>query len=224
MEHLLPDLDACSPDVGRVGFCALGALLRGDDVDNLETLLEQDALGDRVLDGQLDAYPPRVGLGPYEAGVDDADFVQSLELLQAQGQHLSGLGGRDDPAGGWKVPSVAVTAELEVGLALNALGNIDRELDAVVAERIRRCRAVDRGATVTTQDAGIGLVRAMHKEKGRTYVAPVLAVPIGTMGTGASKSMEDDILNGSFGTECVFDSWEVWFPRPSRSLQVFGGA
>ena len=49
----------------------------GNDVYYFEALLEQDALGDGVLNGQLDPDAPGMGLGPDEARVDDADLVEA---------------------------------------------------------------------------------------------------------------------------------------------------
>ena len=64
----------------------LGALLVGDDVDDLEALLEQDAIGDLVLDGELDSYAAGVGLGPEEGGGDEADGGEGFgDLFEADG-------------------------------------------------------------------------------------------------------------------------------------------
>ena len=78
----------------------LGTLLPGDDVYNLEALLEQDALGDRILDGELDPDAAGMGLGPDEACVDDADFVEAPQLLEAQGEQFAGFGLGADPGRG----------------------------------------------------------------------------------------------------------------------------
>ena len=159
VEDLLADLDGGSPDVGRVRLGALGALLVGHDVDHLEALLEEHAILDGVLDGELDLDTARVWLCPDEARVDDADLVQAAQLLEAQGQQLAGLGGGHDPAGGGHEPSVAVSAEVEGGLALDALGNVDGELDAVVAEGAGGSRSIDGGAAVAAENTEVSVSR-----------------------------------------------------------------
>lgn len=83
VEDLLADLDASTPDVGGVRLGAFRTLLCGDNVDNLEALLQHDAILNLVLDSELDLYSSRVGFCPHEAGIDDADFVQTTQLLEA---------------------------------------------------------------------------------------------------------------------------------------------
>jgi hypothetical protein len=86
------------------------------------------------LNGDLDPDSSRMRLGPDETSIDDTDFVQSSKFLEAQCQQFARFGSGDDPAGGGHEPSVAVSAEVEGGLSLDALGNVDSELDAVIAE------------------------------------------------------------------------------------------
>ncbi len=76
VRHLLPHLHGGTPHVGRVRLGAVAALLVGDDVNHLEALLHQDAVGDGVLDCDLDFDAARVGFCPDEAGVDNADLAQ----------------------------------------------------------------------------------------------------------------------------------------------------
>ena len=88
----------------------LRTLLVGVDVDDLEALLEEDALGDLVLDGDLDSYAAGVGLGPDEARVDDADLMEAPQLLEAQGEQFAGFGLGADPGRGREQPAVAISA------------------------------------------------------------------------------------------------------------------
>ena len=126
----------------------------GHNVDDLEALLEEHAILDVILDGQLDLDSARVRLGPDEAGVDDADFVETPQLFEAEGEQFAGFGGGHDPAGGGHEPSVAVSAEVEGRFALDASGDVDSEFHAVIAESARGLGSIDGSAAVATQDAG----------------------------------------------------------------------
>lgn len=95
-----------------------------------------------------------MGFRPDKAGVDNANFIQTSQFLQAQRQQLAGLGHGRDPAHGREQPSVAVAAEVERRLALDALGDVDGQLDAVVAERAGGGRAVDGRTAVAAEDPG----------------------------------------------------------------------
>jgi hypothetical protein len=123
-----------------------------DHVCDFEALLDEDLgdIRDGVLDGELDLDTTRVRLGPDEGGVDEADLLHALELLEAQGKHLTGFGGGDDPGGGGQQPAVAVAAEVQDSLALDVSGEVDGELDAVVAEGAGL--AVGRGAAVAAEN------------------------------------------------------------------------
>ena len=94
----------------RKAGLTLGTLLPGDDVYNLEALLEQDALGDGILDGELDPDAAGMGLGPDEARVDDADLMEAPQLLEAQGEQFAGFGLGADPGRGREQPAVAISA------------------------------------------------------------------------------------------------------------------
>lgn len=127
---LLADLDGRSPDVGRVRLGALAALLVGDNIDHLETLLHEHAVGDRVLYCDLDLDSPRMGFCPDESGVCDADLAQVPQALEAERQQFSGFKGRADPGCGGLEPSVAVSAELEGAVAWYPGGDVDSGFDA----------------------------------------------------------------------------------------------
>lgn len=98
---------------------------------------------------------------PDEAGIDDSDFVQTPQLLQAQSEQLAGLGRRNDPAGGGGEPSIAVSAEVDGRFALDALGNVDGEFDAVVAEGTGGRGSIDGGTAVAAQNTRRGKKLAM---------------------------------------------------------------
>lgn len=112
VKDLLADLDTSLPVRRGERLLTLPALLGVDDEDDLETLLEEHAVLDRVLDGELDLYPPRVGFRPDETGVDDSHFVETPEPLETQGEQLSGFGQGRDPTGGGQQPSITVPAEV----------------------------------------------------------------------------------------------------------------
>ena len=80
---LLTHLDNSPPHIGRVRLCALRALLARNNIDNLKSLLQQDTVLHRVLDCELDLDAPRVGFCPDEAGIDNADLVETAQLLEA---------------------------------------------------------------------------------------------------------------------------------------------
>ena len=122
------------------------------DVDYLEALLQHEAVGDRVLDRDLDLDPTGVRLCPNETGIDNPDPVQPPQLLETQSQELSRLGGGDHPAGRREKPSVAVSAEVYNSLAFDALRDVVLFLDAVVAERTGGCLAVDRSAAFAAEN------------------------------------------------------------------------
>ena len=82
------------------------------------------------------------------------------------------------------------------GLALDALGDVDGELDTVVAKGIGRSSSVDRSATVTAQNtAGFISIYFLGYILRRTYVAFVLLTAwlpekAPAIDTGASRSMD----------------------------------
>ncbi|KAI6759461.1 hypothetical protein HG530_010141 [Fusarium avenaceum] len=83
VEDLLADLNSSSPDVGSVRLGTLRALLVRHHVYDLETLLEQHAILDRVLDGDLDLDSSRMGFSPDEMCVHETDFVHASKFLEA---------------------------------------------------------------------------------------------------------------------------------------------
>lgn len=169
-------------------------------LDNLETLLHQDTIGYCVLHCDLDFYPPGVWLCPYETGINDSDFSKAPQLLQTQRQQLSGLGLGCYPACGRLEPSIAVSAKVDDGFTLDALGDVVSELDTVVAEGAGGGRSVDGGTTVAAKNPVFAPssqwnfsctgTRTGAREGRGTYVAPVMAVPPwGAMETAPSISI-----------------------------------
>lgn len=161
---------------------------------------------DRVLDCDFDFDSSGVGFSPDKRSIHDAYFLKTSQFLKTQSEQLSGLGGGDNPAGRRRQPSVAITAELKVGFALDSGGNIDRELDTVKAEGAGRLRSIDGGTAVATQDtasweksfvsggvhAGWATTgEAAALEDGKTYVAVFCCMPTGAMDTGASSRSID---------------------------------
>lgn len=67
------------------------------------------------LNGQLDLDPLRMRLCPDEPSVDEADFIQPFELLQADREELAGFGLGDRPCGGRREEAVAVAAKVDGG-------------------------------------------------------------------------------------------------------------
>jgi hypothetical protein len=86
-------------------------------------------------------------------GVYDADFVQASKFLEAQSQQFSRFRSGDNPTGGGHEPSVAVSAEVEGRLSLDALGDVGGELDAVVAKSAGGSGSIDGSTTVTAQNS-----------------------------------------------------------------------
>ena len=126
--HVLPDLGAGDPARGVGGRArAVDALVRLDGKVDDAGLLQGGSPENLGLDGQLDLDPARVGLGPDEPGVDEADaavaaagrgraFADPFHAAEAEGEELLGLWGRSGP----------VLRGLEVALAGGAPE--DREL------------------------------------------------------------------------------------------------
>lgn len=67
------------------------------------------------LNSQLDLDPLRMRFCPDEPGVDQTDFIQSFELLQADREEFSRFGLGDGPCGGWREEAIAVAAEVHGG-------------------------------------------------------------------------------------------------------------
>lgn len=110
--HLLADLDASSPCVVGITLCAIGALVVVLGVFDFEALLHDGAITDLRLHRDLNPDTSRMRLCPDEVGVDDAQFVQAAQFLQAERQKLSGFGLGDDPGVGRAEPSIAVSAHV----------------------------------------------------------------------------------------------------------------
>lgn len=72
--HLLPNLNDGSEGMVGETLHTVRALLCGNDVFDLECLLDDGALEGLLLDGDLDFNAARVGFGPDETGIDDSDL------------------------------------------------------------------------------------------------------------------------------------------------------
>lgn len=64
-------------------------------------------------------------LGPDEAGVDEADLCEALELAQADGEELARLELGAGPGGRGRQPALAAAAERDGRLLGNAVGDVD---------------------------------------------------------------------------------------------------
>ena len=93
-------------------------------------------------------------LRPYEACVNDADFVQSSQLPKTQGEEFTGFRRGSEPVGRGLKPTLAVTTCVYSGFAWDSRGDIDRKTKAVGAEGIGRRGAINWGATLTAEDTG----------------------------------------------------------------------
>ena len=82
-----------------------------DEVLDLEDLLEDSRGEDLLLDRHGHAEPFRVGFCPDEVGVGEADLAEALELFEADGEELLGLGACEGPCSGRGEESLAVAAE-----------------------------------------------------------------------------------------------------------------
>ena len=96
--NLLSDLYQSFPGVLRGKLRAVGALAVLDEVLNLEYLFEDCRGEDFLLDGEGDAEAFRVRFCPDEVRLCQANFVQSLELLETDGEKFLGFGASDGPA------------------------------------------------------------------------------------------------------------------------------
>lgn len=143
--------------------------------------------------------------------------MQSSQLFQTKRKQFSGFRSGDEPGSWWEQPSLAISAKVKGGLALDALGNVDGELDTVVAEGVGGCGSVDRSATVTTQNtAGLSVYISWDGILRLTYVALVLLTAwlpekAPAIDTGASRSMDaiiksvDEYLGGCGVVDCPQD-------------------
>lgn len=107
-----------------------------------------------------------MGFRPDEARVDDAQLVQSSQLLQAQRQEFSGLRRGNDPRVGRREPSVAVAAHVKGRFTLDAACRICLELDAVIAEGACRLSAIDGSTAVCAEDGGGRLCCGYETKRG----------------------------------------------------------
>ena len=112
VRDLLPHLDHRRPRVLRGELGALGALPVLDEELDLEGLFEDGVGEDGFLDGERDAEAFGVGFRPDEVRVGEADFGEGrLELFEADGEELLGLGEGGRPGGGRGEEAFAVAAE-----------------------------------------------------------------------------------------------------------------
>lgn len=162
VRHLLSELNSSSESVVREAGLAIRALLIGHDKYNFKCLLDNGTLKGFLLDCDLDLDTARVGFGPDKTGVDNADFVEAGELAQTDSQELLRFEIGNDPAVGGLQPSLAVSAHVEGGFALNALRNVDGEPHAVMAKRSSRGGSIDGSTAVTAQNTALMLVSSQN--------------------------------------------------------------
>jgi hypothetical protein len=98
---LLANLDDGAPCVVCETLLTISALLVGLDELDFKGLLEDGALKSFLLNGDLQLDTARMGFGPDERGVDDADFVQTTQLAKTEGEEFTGFGLGDEPLVGW---------------------------------------------------------------------------------------------------------------------------
>ena len=94
----LSDLDEGLPCVLRGELCAIWTLAVLDEVLDLEYLFENRRGEDLFLDGERYAEAFGMGLCPDEVCLCEADFVETLELLETDCEEFLGFGASDGPA------------------------------------------------------------------------------------------------------------------------------
>lgn len=72
---------------------------------------------------------------PYEACVDYPDFRQASQLSKTQRQQFSRLQRGGNPVGWWLKPSLTVSAYVKSCFSRYTFGDVNSELDTVVAKR-----------------------------------------------------------------------------------------
>lgn len=93
----LSDLDLCHPQVRRIGFLTVLALLISDYELHDKALLKKGTIEDLFLDSELDFYTSRVRLCPNEARINKLHSFQTLDLLKADGKKLTRFKGSMSP-------------------------------------------------------------------------------------------------------------------------------
>lgn len=106
-----------------------------------------------LLHRDLDFDPFGMWFGPNEARINDPDLCQSPQPSQTQRQQLPALQRSRNPVARRLQPPVAATAEVDGGFALDAFGDIDVELNAVVTHS-DTSGAIYGSATSGTEDPG----------------------------------------------------------------------
>ena len=146
----LSDLYLRDPGVRSEALLAVFALHVGDDELDLERLLEQCAVEHLLLHSELDLDAFGVRLGPDEAGVDQLDSLESLDLLETEREQFGRLELRVRP--GRALIPVAVPAVLERERLRQPLRDVDARLQTVDA-RVRLVRRHLHSAHTTTTTA-----------------------------------------------------------------------
>ena len=93
----LPDLNQAVPVILGFSSVTVRTHLIGHSELHHEGLLEDRPAHHLCLHLQLNLQPLTVGLRPQEVGVDQLDFVETLQLLQTEGHQLPALQGCLDP-------------------------------------------------------------------------------------------------------------------------------
>lgn len=133
VRNVLSHLHAGTPMVLGVRLGAIRALLVHHHIYHFEGLLEDNIVGDRILDGELELDPAGVRLCPDERRIDNADFVETFQFSEANGHQLAGFRGGDGPCGRRKEPAFTVTTEIQSRFTLDPLRNVHRGFHAIVA-------------------------------------------------------------------------------------------
>ena len=110
---LLSDLDKAVPVVLGLRSVTVWAHLIGHAVLHHEGLLEDGTAHHLRLHLQLHLQPLAVRLRPEERGVDQLDFIETLQLLQTESHQFSALEGGLDPLLGRLQVSLTEPAELD---------------------------------------------------------------------------------------------------------------
>jgi hypothetical protein len=116
-----------------LSFMAFRAEKVGDNVFDDENLLQNGRSENFLLDSQLHLQTLAMRFSPNEVGIDQSDFVESLDTTHAVREELTGLQLAGDPSVGRLVVTTASFTPRDGNLLGNALCNIDLRSNAVDA-------------------------------------------------------------------------------------------
>ena len=161
VRDMLPKLHRSNPLI-RVSLkprARLAEIIPNGVLDGVR-LLENGAVEDLGLNGELDFDPLGVGLGPDELGVLELDFVEVLEAFDAEGEELFGLPLGFDPGLGGLEVAAALGAVEDLDALLEAFGDVHFRAEAVDAHVGRVGWHGD--AALAAEDASYGLLDIEH--------------------------------------------------------------